>query len=101
MVIVWSNSAMNDLKNFKEFAQKSDPVKYILSLIDYVDNLMNNPKLGKIYSYVNETIIRQLIYQEHKVYYFIDDKQIHILSIVHYRENTKNRINSIKKLLKE
>ena len=99
MVIIWSDSSINDLKEFKECSQKSDPNKYIFSLVDYVNNLPNHPRLGKIYSYINETIIRQLIYREHKIYYYIEEDSIHILSIVHHRQDMRTRINYIKRYL--
>lgn len=101
MVIIWSTSAINDLKDFKEYTKKSDSNEYILELINYADSLISNPRLGKIYSYVNETIIRQLIYKEHKIYYYIYDDNIHILALIHHRQDVKTRINYIKKFLKQ
>ena len=101
MVINWSSSAIDDLKEFKEYTKKSDSNKYILELIHYADNLITNPRLGKIYSYVNETIVRQLVYREHKIYYYIDDNKIHILTIVHHCQDMKTRINYIKKFFKK
>ena len=101
MVVIWSTSAIGDLKEFKEYTQQSNSNAYILELISYVDTLIDNPRLGKIYSYINEIIIRQLIYREHKIYYYIEDDKIHILAIVHHRQDMKTRINYIKRFLKE
>lgn len=96
MVIIWSNPAINDLKEFKEITKKPNPNEYLNNLITYAEDLTLNPRLGKIYSYVQETIIRQLIYKEHKIYYYIENEEIHILAVIHSKENSKERLNYIK-----
>ena len=101
MVVIWTTSAIEDLKEFKEYTQQSNSNVYIIELISYVDTLINNPRLGKIYSYINEIIVRQLIYREHKIYYYSEDDKIHILAVVHHRQDMKTRINYIKRFLKE
>lgn len=56
--------------------------------------------LGKIYDYIDNLIIRQLVYKEHKIYYYIEnEKTIHILSLVHHKQDTKSRLDYIKKFL--
>ena len=60
-----------------------------------------NPRLGKVYTYVQGTIIRQLIYREHKIYYSINDENIHILAVIHSRQDTKQRLKYIKEELNE
>ena len=96
MVVIWSNPAINDLKKIKEITKKSNPDEYLNNLVTYVKDLILNPRLGKIYSYTQETIIRQLIYKEHKIYYYIENEEIHILAVIHSKENSKERLNYIK-----
>ncbi len=97
MVVIWSNPAIDDLKKFKEITKKTEPDEYLSNLVTYVEDLSLNPRLGKIYIYIQETIIRQLIYKEHKIYYYIEkNDKIHILAVVHSKENTKQRISYIK-----
>ena len=96
MVIIWSNPAIDDLKKFKEITKKIRPDEYLNNLISYVEDLTLNSKLGKIYTYIQETIIRQLIYKEHKIYYYVENEKIHILAVIHSKENSKERLNYIK-----
>lgn len=97
MVINWTKSAIVDLKNFNETTKKIHPTKYINELVQYANNLLDNPRLGKVYSYINENIIRKLVFKDHIIYYYIsNDTEIFILAVIHHLENTKNRINYIK-----
>ena len=96
MVVVWTNLAKQNLKKFKEITKKVDPDKYIEELIKYVENLKINTKLGKISTYVKGKIIRQLIYKEHIIYYFVEEEKIYILSVIHSREDSKRKLKYIK-----
>ena len=92
MVVIWTNLAKENLKKFKEITKKVNPDEYIEKLIKYVDDLKINNKLGKISTYIKGKIIRQLIYKEHTVYYFLEDEKIYILSVVHSREDSKRKL---------
>ena len=75
MVIIWTTPAVMDLENYKN----------------------NTKKIN--FTYVQGTIIRQLIYREHKIYYSINDENIHILAVIHSRQDTKQRLKYIKEEL--
>lgn len=101
MVIHWSNSAIQDLKDFKEYSLKNNINDYILELVQFVDILKEQQKLGKIFIYTNNTIVRQLIHNEHKIFYYVDKDTIHILSVIHHRQDIKRKIEYIKKTFSE
>ena len=63
MVIIWTTPAVTDLENYKNNTKKTNFKEYLKSLVEYVDALKLNPRLGKVYTYVQGTIIRQLIYR--------------------------------------
>ena len=100
MVIQWTTSSVDDLKNFKNYSKSSNINLYISKLVRYTDNLIDQPKLGKIYLYTKGYIVRQLIYQKHKIFYYVDEDTIHILSVVHHKQNPQDKINFIKKYVK-
>lgn len=100
MVIIWSTPAIKDLENFKNITKKLNVKEYLSKLVEYIDNLKSNPRLGKVYTYIKGTIIRQLIYQEHKVYYSLNNDELYILAVIHSRQDTKQRLKYIKDSLK-
>ena len=97
MVVKWENNAIQDLKEFKSISQLSNVNNYILDIVNYVNTLSEYPKLGKIYLYIQGKIIRQLIYKEHKIFYYLDDEIIHVLTVIHHRQDTQTKINFVKK----
>ena len=66
MVIIWTTPAVTDLENYKNNTKKTNFKEYLKSLVEYVDDLKLNPRLGKVYTYVQGTIIRQLIIENIK-----------------------------------
>lgn len=101
MVVVWSTPAIKDLENFKNITQKLNVENYLNNLVNYVDTLKLNPRLGKIYTYTSGTIIRQLIYKEHKIYYSLNANELYILAIIHSRQNTQQKLKYIKNNLNQ
>ena len=99
MVIKWKKTSKQDLKDFKNYSKSPNINEYLIKLIKYTDNLVEQPFLGKIYLYTKGHIVRQLIYEEHKIYYYIDEDVIHIIAIVHHRQNMQARVKYIKNTL--
>lgn len=100
MVINWTNPAIQDLKDFKQYTLMSNTNDYISDLIDSVNLLTYQPKLGKIYFYTNNCIIRQLIHEQHRIFYYIDKNTIHIVAAIHHRQDVKKKIDFIKNYFK-
>lgn len=96
MEINWTESAKNDLKEFRYITKKSDPNKYIIQLINNVKLLEDNKNLGKIYFYIKGYIVRQLIFEKHRIFYYEKDNIIHIIAVVHHKQNMKEKIKYIK-----
>lgn len=96
MVVEWTTPAVQDLKDFRKITKMSNSSKYIFNLVNYVSLLSEQPHLGKIYFYTHNHIIRQLIYKQHRIFYYIDKNTIYILTVVHHRQNIQYKIKYIK-----
>ena len=48
MVIIWTTPAVTDLENYKNNTKKTNFKEYLKSLVEYVDDLKLNPRLGKV-----------------------------------------------------
>ena len=101
MEINWTNPAIQDLKDFKTITKMLNPNDYILKLINNVNLLKEQPHLGKIYTYFNGYIVRQLVHEQHRIFYYEMEGTIHIVSVVHHRQDIKERIKYIQKNLKK
>lgn len=102
MVVVWSRTAKNNLKEYKLNSKVHTEIKlenYINGLIEYVDTLKDFPHLGKILFENNNIEFRQLVYKMHKIYYYINNEEIRILSVVHTKHDIVNVISYLSKLI--
>ncbi|MBR3254721.1 MAG: type II toxin-antitoxin system RelE/ParE family toxin [Clostridia bacterium] len=97
MVINWTESAINDLKDFKNITKRLDSNKYIKELVNNVKMLEDNKSLGKIYFYIKGNIVRQLLYEKHRIFYYEKDNIIHIIAVVHHKQDVKEKLKYIKK----
>ncbi len=100
MVIKWDKTSIEDLKDFKNYSRSSNINQYISKMVRYVDVLAEQPRLGKIYLYTQGNIVRQLIYEKHRIFYYIDEDVIHIISIIHHRQSTQEKVEFIKRYYK-
>ena len=93
MVITWSKHSQADLKNFLDNVYEGNDKSannYIISLMNYINLLKNNPYLGKLDQESKIKSIRQLIYRKHKIFYTVYDDYILILTVVHSSRNIDN-----------
>ncbi len=97
MEINWTESAKNDLKEFRFITKKSNPNEYIKELVNNVKLLEDNKNLGKIYFYIKGYIVRQIIFEQHRIFYYEKNNIIHIITVVHHKQDMKERIKYIKK----
>ena len=100
MEIMWTNSAISDLKEFKSVTKKLNSSDYIKRLIQNVDLLKEQPHIGKIYVYIKGHIIRQFIHKEHRVFYYEQEGIIHIVAIVHHKQDIKEKMKFLQKHIK-
>ena len=96
MVIKWTTSAKQDLKDFIKNARIYNPTQYVTSLMDYAENLAISNQLGKFLFSINELEIRQLIYKKHRIIYYVEVDEVVILSVVHTARNLTKYIEFLK-----
>ena len=98
MVVIWSNFAKINLKNFLEttLMTRENSIKYVKRLVEYVGYLDEQSFLGKILTKYNDTIIYQLIYKQHRIIYSIDNNKVYVISVLHIVQNPERTLKSIK-----
>lgn len=99
MVIKWNNMAIQDLKDFKSITKMSNVNEYLINLVKNIDYIKDYPKLGKAYFYLKGILVRQFIHEQHKILYYIENETIHIIAVIHHKQDIKRKINFIKKFL--
>ena len=90
MKIVWTDPAVEDLRNLHSYIAK-DSNEYASSFVEKiilsVDKLADFPKLGRVVPEADQEMIRELLYHNYRIIYRIKNELIEILTVVHGRRD--------------
>ena len=85
MKIFISNSAFNDLESIKEhYEEEGVPhigEQYVVSVIDHIQTLSDNPDIGRKVPEFDAEKIRELIHPPFRVVYLREEISIHIIRV--------------------
>ena len=85
MKIFISSSAFSDLENIKEhYEEEGVPhigEQYVVSIIDHIQTLSDNPDIGRKVPEFDEEKIRELIHPPFRIVYLREKSSIHIIRV--------------------
>ena len=91
-----TNKAVDDLTQIWNYTfdkwSESQADKYYHLIIDYCEEIANNPDLGKNYSGIMEDLFRYKAGRHIIFYRKIDENELEITRILHEQMDLKNRI---------
>jgi toxin ParE1/3/4 len=90
MKIVWTEPAIDDLRNLHSYIAK-DSTEYANSFVERiilsVEKLTNFPRIGRTVPEADEETIRELLYHNYRIIYRIRKELIEIVTVVHGRRD--------------
>ena len=85
MKIYISSSAFSDLESIKEHYKEEGVLyigeQYVISIIDHIQTLSDNPDIGRIVPEFDEEKIRELIHSPFRIVYLREKNSIHIIRV--------------------
>ena len=99
MKIEWTEPALSDIDNIKEFISKDSQYyasRFVKKIIESVEKLEQFPQIGRKVPEAeeNEGDIREIIFQNYRIMYRVDPERILILAIIHAaREISQHKPN--------
>lgn len=85
MKILISDSAFNDLESIKEYyVNQGDPHigdNFVIQIIERIETLVDNPKIGRKVPEFNTEKIRELIHIPFRIVYTLEMKTIHVVRV--------------------
>ncbi len=85
MKIYISNSAFSDLESIKEHYKEEDiphvGEQYVVSIIDHIQTLSENPNIGRKVPEFDEEKIRELIHSPFRIVYLREKSSVHIIRV--------------------
>lgn len=88
--IVWSEEARSDLEAIGEYFERTSPqyASAIVSrLYNSVEQLADYPKLGRTVPEIEHESLRELIVEEYRVVYQLQEERIEIVTVLHSRQD--------------
>jgi plasmid stabilization system protein ParE len=80
-----SASAFNELENIKEYYKEEGVPdtgnEFVVSIIDHLQTLRDNPDIGRIVPEFGEAKIRELIHSPFRIVYLREQSSIHVIRV--------------------
>lgn len=89
MKILWTDPAIEDLRNLYRYIAKDSEVyagSFVERIILAVEKLVNFPKLGRVVPEADKQTIRELLYRNYRIIYRINGDLIEVITVVQGRE---------------
>jgi toxin ParE1/3/4 len=93
MQIRWTESAVKDLENIKDYILKDSEyyaTDFIGKIFESVEKLPFFPQIGRIVPEFNDGSIREIIFYNYRIIYKINLDQLMILGIIHASRDINN-----------
>jgi len=87
----WTDRAVLDLAGIAEFISRTSAIyaEGVVAHIDYrLQLLRSNPQMGKCAQEAIDLDVRELVIENHRVFYRVQADAIELLAIVHSRQQT-------------
>ena len=85
MQIFISSSAFSDLESIKDYYKEEGVLylgeQYVVSIIDHIQTLSDNPDIGRKVPEFDEEKIRELIHSPFRIVYLREKNSIHIIRV--------------------
>lgn len=88
--IVWTEEALTDLESIGDYYEKTSPqyAPFIVNrLYDSVNRLAEHPKMGRKVPEVDHESLRELVVENYRIIYQLQEQRIEVITIVHGRQD--------------
>jgi len=85
MNILWTLPAVNDLESIKDYISKDSvfyATRFIDKIIESAEVLAEHPEIGRIIPEVDNNALRELLFQNFRIMYRIQNDTVQIIAII-------------------
>ena len=90
MKILWTEPSIEDLRNLHGYIARDSKIYatiFVQRIILAVERLADFPRLGRVVPEADEEMIRELLFQNYRIIYRINNDLIEILTVIHGRRD--------------
>jgi addiction module RelE/StbE family toxin len=92
--VVWTEEALTDLEAIGEYYERTSP-QYasviVERLYESVEHLADHPKMGRTVPEIGHESLRELVVENYRVIYQIQERRIEVITIVHGRQDVAKK----------
>jgi len=92
--IVWTEEALSDLEAIGEYFERTSPQyasAVVSRLYSSVERLVEYPKIGRKVPEVDHESLRELIAEDYRIIYQLQEKRIEIVTVLHSRQDIESK----------
>ncbi|HOI24435.1 MAG TPA: type II toxin-antitoxin system RelE/ParE family toxin [Caldisericia bacterium] len=85
-MITWTDSAIADLIAIKDYIKRDSEFfaqRFVESIFEQVEHLVMFPKIGRRVTETDNENIREILFQNYRIIYKLNNEQIFVLAIIH------------------
>jgi plasmid stabilization system protein ParE len=89
MKVIWSPLSIDRVQEISEYISNDSPgeaLKWVDEIFNFVLNLEKFPELGRHVPEIKKTNYREIIFGNYRIVYRIDEKQVYILTVRHFKQ---------------
>jgi toxin ParE1/3/4 len=86
MKIIWTKPAVQDIESIKAYIARDSEyyaLRFVDKIIKSIDGLKEFPHRGRSVQEVDDKNVKELLFQNYRIIYRTELKQIQILTIIH------------------
>jgi len=86
MRVEWSEPALQDLENLRDYIAKDSPVyaqQFIEKIFEAVTRLTTFPELGRLVPEADRPDVRELIFHSYRIIYCLKNDAVFIVTVLH------------------
>lgn len=89
MKLIWSPLSLDRVQEISDYISSDSPSaaqKWVEEIFEYVSSLETFPEMGRHVPEIRKSNYRELIFGNYRVVYRIDEKQVNVLTVRHFKQ---------------
>ena len=89
MKILWTQTAIDRVTEIHDYIKTDSPIsaqKWVELILEKILKLQSLPKIGRKVPEINSENVRELIYNNYRIIYKIENATIYIMTVRHFKQ---------------
>jgi len=96
MKLAWTEPALQDLENLREYIAKDSEyyaARFVARIIDAAETLQELPRIGRVVPEAEDETIRELLFRNYRIMYRVEADRVLVLTVIHGNRDISQRMS--------